>query len=275
MLTSLARVLGRAKRHRYAVGAFNVSNLETAQAVLRAATALRAPVIVNVTEKAIAFGGLEPLAAIVKSLAVSLRIPVVLNLDHGRTVAMARRCLKAGFTGIMLDASRHTYAVNVRWTHTVVRAAKRYGAGTEGELGVVAYDGEHVALTDPKQAADFVQRTGVAAFAVGIGNRHGPPTPGERLDLKLLARIRARVKVPLVLHGASGTAPAIERRAIALGVCKFNIDTDLRRAFTETLRASLKRNRSLDPRVHLAAARDTVQRVVASKIRAFGSAHRG
>lgn len=271
MLARLNRVLIAARRKRYAVGAFNISNLETAQAVVLTAAKLRSPVIVNVTEKAIAYGGLEPLAAIVHALARRVSVPVVLNLDHGHSVTTVRSALAHGFTGVMLDASREPFPVNVRLTRTVVELAKRSGAGAEGELGVVAYEGEAASETDPWQAGEFTRRTGVDALAVGIGNTHGLPRPDERLNFDRLAAIRARVRVPLVLHGASGTKRIAVRRAIALGVAKINIDTDLRRAFTGALRTGLAADRtSYDPRTFLAPARTAVERMVAQKIRLFG-----
>jgi fructose-bisphosphate aldolase class II len=276
MLATLDRVLRAAQRKRYAVGAFNTSNLETTQAIIETADRLRSPVIVNVTEKAIAYGGLPALTAIVTVLAKRAHVPVVLNLDHGRSIATVRAALSAGFTGVMLDASRQPYAVNVRWTKTVVALAKKTGAGTEGELGVVAYVDEEITETDPWQAGDFVRRTGVDAFAVGIGNAHGPVRADEHLNFDRLRAIRKHVRVPLVLHGASGTKPAAIRRAIALGIAKINIDTDLRRAFTGQLRTALASDRrGFDPRSFLLPAREAVAKVVSRKIRMFGGAGRG
>lgn len=275
MLARLDRVLNAARRKRYAVGAFNTSNLETTQAIVESAVRLRSPVIVNVTEKAIDYGGLEELAGLVQTLARRASVPVVLNLDHGRALSTVRAALAHGFTGVMLDASREPYPVNVRWTRTVVALSARAGAGVEGELGVVAYTGEAPTETDPWQAGDFVRRTGVDALAVGIGNTHGLPRPDERLNFDRLRAIRAQVSVPLVLHGASGTKPTAIRRAISLGVAKINIDTDLRRAFTATLRSTLAADRRhYDPREFLGPARDAVARVVAQKIRLFGSVGR-
>lgn len=277
MLAKLQTVLRQAQRGGYAVGAFNVSNLEQSQAVVRAAVRLHSPVIVNVSAKAIEYAGLETLAAIIRLMAKAAPVPVVLNLDHGRRIALAKRCLRAGFTGIMYDAGRLTYKINLRQTKAVVQAARRYSVGVEGELGQVKYPSDwkktrKVFLTDPDQAKDFVKETGVIALAVAIGNSHGLPRLHERLDFYRLKAIGQKVRVPLVLHGASGTPAKDIRRAIELGVCKINIDTDLRLAFTGRLRRTLKQQtREFDPRAVLRPATAAVDQVVGQKIILFGS----
>lgn len=280
MLVSLVSVLQRAFQRRYAVGSFNTANLELTQAILAAAEALQAPVIISTTEKAIGYAGIEPLAAIVHALARRTRVPVALNLDHGHTLASVRSALHAGYTGIMFDGSKFTYADNLRFTSQAARLAHRSGAGAEGELGSVGGREDvrrgTLQLTDPLQAVDFVRRTNIDALAVAIGSAHGLPAPGERLDFERLRLIRRRVHVPLVLHGASSTPSAKIRRAIALGIAKINIDTDLRVAFTTTLRRYLRRHRqAYDPREVLTGSRDAVTRVVMRKMRLFGSVGKG
>lgn len=280
MLSRLQTVVRQAQRRGYAVGAFNISDLEQAQAVITAATKLRSPVIVNTSEKAIAFAGLEELAALVTIMARKAPIPVVLNLDHGKSVKIATDCLRAGYSGIMFDGSRLPDDQNTRQTTEVVWRAKKYGVGVEGELGQVrfvedakrAHTGSQFTMTDPKAAARFVRQTKVAAFAVAIGNAHGRPTKDERLDFTLLADIRRRVSVPLVLHGASGTPPAHIRKAIKLGICKINIDTDLRLAFTAALRSFLRSQPDVfDPRAEMTVGRDAIFQVVQKKMLLFGS----
>ncbi len=277
MLVSLQSVLAKAQRGRYAVGAFNVSDLEQAQAVIQTARRWRSPVIVNTSAKAIAYAGLEELVAVVQAMAKKIPVPVVLNLDHGRQVALAQRCLAAGYTGIMFDGSRLPYQTNVERTRRVVGAGRRYRIGVEGELGRVKYPNElarhpELILTDPAQARAFVRATGVIALAVAIGNSHGVPQPHERLDLHRLAEIRSRVRVPLVLHGASSTPARLTRRAISLGVAKINIDTDLRQAFSKSVRTTLRRQPKIfDPRDYLYPAREAMAKVVAEKIIQFGS----
>lgn len=279
MLATLQSVLAKAQRGKYAVGAFNVSNLEQAQAVVAAAAALRSPVIINTSEKALEYAGRKNMTAIVQTLAREVRVPVVLNLDHGRHLTTVKACLRDGWTGIMFDGSKLPYEQNVRKTALARGYAHRYRVGVEGEIGQVKYraDWQHssaLALATPEQAVDFVRRTKVDALAVGIGNSHGLPIPGEHLHFDLLRCIHRAVRVPLVLHGASGTPAQSIRRAIALGICKINIDTDLRLAFTAAVRQALKSTDDFDPRAYLKPARIAVYQAVMKKIMLFGSNHK-
>lgn len=279
MLARLQTVLRRAQRGKYAVGAFNVSNLEQTQAVIQAARKLRAPVIVNTSEKAIAYAGLEEITAFVLAMAKKYPIPIVLDLDHGRDVRLARRCLAAGYSGLMFDGSRWPLKKNIQLTKSVVQAGQPHGVGVEGELGQVKYPDElkkssAKVLTDPDEAAAFVRQTGVCALAVAIGNSH--VIPRDTLDFRLLRQIAAKVRVPLVLHGASGTAAPAIRKAIALGITKINIDTDLRIAFTAAIRKVLTADRNMyDPRAYLTPARQALMDTVMKKIKLFGSRRQG
>lgn len=277
MLATLQSVLKKAQRGKYAVGAFNVSNLEQIQAVIAAGVDLRSPVIINTSEKALAYGGRPELAAIVHALAKQVKIPVVLNLDHGRDVAEAKRCVTAGWTGIMFDGSKLPYEENVRKTAAVKTFAQSHGVGVEGEIGQVKYSEDlkispKPVLATPEEAIDFVRRTKVDALAIGIGNSHGLPIPGEHLHFDVLQRIHRAVQVPLVLHGASGTPAQSIRRAVKLGICKINIDTDLRLAFTAAVRQALKDSESFDPRAYLLPGRIAIYQAVMKKIELFGSA---
>lgn len=276
MLSTLQSVLQKAHRGRYAVGAFNVSDLEQTQAVIAAAVALRSPVIINTSEKAIDYAGVHPIAALVKAMAREANVPIVLNLDHGRSYQGALTCLRSGWTGIMFDGSKLPYEQNVRTTAKVKQAAKKFGVGVEGEIGQVKYQvdlaiSKKPVLATPEEAIDFVRRTKVDALAVGIGNAHGLPIPHERLHFDLLSRIHRAVRVPLVLHGASGTSDASIKKAVARGICKINIDTDLRLAFTAAVRKELRDKTMFDPRGYLAPARDAVMEVVKHKMIVFGS----
>lgn len=279
MLAAFAPVLSKAQRGRYAVGSFNTANLELTQAIVTAAEAERAPAILSTTEKAIAYAGIEALSAMAAVLARRARVPIVLNLDHGKSLLTVQAALRAGYTGIMFDGSRLPYADNLRLTARAVALAERYDVTVEGELGSVGGREDvrrnRLQLTDPWQAQEFVRKTGIAALAVGIGSAHGLPVPGERLDFDRLKEIHERVRIPLVLHGASSTPPVRVRRAIRLGVVKINIDTDLRLAFTQAVRQTLSAQRSLyDPRDYLQMGRDAVVRVVRRRIRLFGSSQR-
>lgn len=276
MLVDLLRVLQPAQHHRYAVGSFNTANLELTQAIIAAAEESRSPVIVSTTEKALAYGDIEVLASMVRILGRRARVPVVLNLDHGHQTRTVQAAIRSGYTGVMFDASRHPFAVNVRQTRNAVVRCRAARISVEGEIGSVggrtdlAQRDRH--LTDPVQAVEFVRRTRVAALAVSIGNVHGGQFALERLDFPRLKTIAASVRVPLVLHGASGTPSSSIRHAIALGIAKINIDTDLRVAFTRTLRSYLPaRPNEHDPRPVLAASREAVRRVVRAKMKLFAS----
>lgn len=276
MLVSLTKLLRVARAKGFAVGAFNTFNLEMTQAIIGAAETMRSPVIVQTSEKAIAYAGLQEIAAIVATLAKDSPVPVVFHLDHGRTHQLLYDAMDVGYTSVMFDGSALNYADNVHWTKEVVRRAHAKGISVEAELGRVGGAEDDVTategLTDPSLAADFVRQTKCDALAIGIGNNHGKPKPKEYLHLDRLELIAQAVSVPLVLHGASGTPEADIRRAIQLGIAKINIDTDLRLAFSLAERATLHDSDTYDPREILRPATEAVTDVVKKKIRLFGSA---
>lgn len=276
MLATLQSVLLKAQRGKYAVGAFNISDLEQLQGVIWAAEEMHSPVIINTSEKALVYGGLQTLGAMVRVMAAGSSIPVVLNLDHGHDVTEAQECLRAGWTGIMFDGSKLSYQENIRKTAAVKTFARKFSVGVEGEIGQVKYKEDlkvsaTPVLATPEEAVDFVKRTKVDALAVGIGNSHGLPVPGEHLHFDVLKSIHRAVRVPLVLHGASGTPAASIRKAVSLGICKINIDTDLRLAFTAAVRQALKKSDDFDPRSYLKPGRIAVYQTVIKKIELFGS----
>ena len=277
MYASYLSYIKFAFRHHWAVGAFNVSNLEQAQAVIAAAEKLKAPVLVNTSEKAIEYAGLNALAAVVKILAKGVKTKVTLNLDHGRSYSIAAACVKAGYNSVMVDGSRLPYRQNLLFTSRVVKLAHKHGIPVEGELGALGgkedYISGKVRMTDPVQARDFVKKTKVDLLAIAIGNAHGIPQAGEKLDFGRLKSIHLALPYqPLVLHGASSTPAKDLRRAIAAGVVKINIDTDLRLAFAKSIRKFLKNNPKIwDPREILSPTREAIQKVVEEKIKIFGS----
>ena len=301
MLTSSRDLLWTARRGAYAVGAFNISNLESYLAVVEAAVEEKSPVIVAVTPSAILYAGLPYVEKMVKTGAESTPLPMSLHLDHGTDMETVSRCLEAGFTSVMIDGSHLRFEENVALTKRVVDLAHPKGVSVEAELGKLAGIEEstvgerEVVLTDPDAAKDFVKRTAVDALAVAIGNSHGAyKFKGEpKLDFERLKLIRERVDVPLVLHGASSvpswiTQKAVKygaelsgakgipeehiRKAISLGITKINIDTDLRLAFTATIRESLAKSpREFDPRKILGPAKEAMKKVVKDKMRLLGS----
>jgi fructose-bisphosphate aldolase class II len=275
MLVTLSEVLKVAQQQHFAVGAFNAANLELTEAIISAAEEMHAPVIVQTSEKAIEYAGLDEITALITTRAKNSEIPVVFHLDHGRTHKTIFDALEAGYTSIMFDGSHLPYTENVRWTHEMVKRAHKRGISVEAELGTVGGVEDNVkaeeGLTDPFLARDFVRETRCDALAIGIGNNHGKPRKDEKLHLDVLAHIRELVTVPLVFHGASGTPEDKIKQAIKLGITKINIDTDLRIAFSEAEREVLKNKDIYDPRAILGPAKDAVRDVVKKKIALFGS----
>jgi len=303
MLVTNRDLLISAMRGTYAVGAFNISNLESLSAVVEAATEEKSPVIIAVTPSAIRYAGLSYTASIVKTAALECApLPISMHLDHGEDVETVSKCIRAGFTSVMIDGSHLRFEENIALTKRAVDLAHPQGVSVEAELGKLAgieesiVEEKEAVLTDPDAAKEFVKCTGVDALAVAIGTSHGAyKFKGEpRLDFERLKHIREKVDVPLVLHGASSVPPWIIekavkygaelsgakgipeehiREAISLGITKINIDTDLRLAFTATVREFLTRTpKEFDPRKILGPAKQAMKEVVKGKMRLFGSA---
>jgi ketose-bisphosphate aldolase len=245
-LVGLSGLLEHARRGGYAVGAFNFCNAETAQAIAEEAGALRSPVIIMTGPWEIPLLGPKMMADVVRSAASEVDVPVCLHLDHAADFELAQACLEAGFPSVMIDGSRREFEENVRLTRQVVEAAHALGADVEGELGAVGYVDDatvegagEASLTDPGQAAEFVERTGVDALAVAIGNAHGMYRQRPELDFGRLEAIAKATPVALVLHGGTGTPPEQLHRAIEIGVSKVNVATELCRAFLDGMQREL------------------------------------
>ena len=281
MLVNARDILQSAARDHYAVGHFNINNLETIQGIIAGAAAKRAPVILAVSKSAAAYGGLENLSTLVKIFAEKVDIPVILNLDHGPTVALAKECIDAGFTNVMLDASSQPYEENVRLTREVIAYAHPRGVTVEAEIGTLAgiEDNVNVAADDARyttveEAVRFATDTGLDSLAIAIGTAHGVYHSQPKLNFDRLSEIhQALPTTPLVLHGSSGVNLESLREAISRGIAKVNIDTDLRQAFLRTINAKMNTEpESVDLREILGSGRDAIQRVVEEKIDIFGSA---
>src|SRR5918999_55892 len=265
-LTSGREVLSAARTGGYAVPAFNIFNLEMLQAALRAAEVERAPVIVQVSPRSIAYAGLRPLAALAAALAEKVAVPVVLHLDHGPGLAECQAALDEGFTSVMYDGADLPYIENVSRTRDVVAAAHARGAAAEAELGQVGHAShEHlpVDLTDPEEAGRFVAETGV----------HGMTETGAVLDVERIADLARYVDAALVMHGSSGVDDDTLARAVGAGVRKVNLSTALQRVFMETLRRSaVAPGHETDARAVLGDARDAVMEAARHRIRLVGAA---
>lgn len=302
MLVTNRELLEDARDGAYAVGAFNINDLEFLQAITSAAEELGSPAIIAVSEGAITYAGFENVVSMVRTVADKKKIRISLHLDHGKDMDVIDRCIAEGFTSVMIDGSHLPFEENVDVTARVVEKAGRKGISVEGELGRLAGIEDNVSVeeqdarfTDPDEAARFVSATGVDALAVAVGTSHGAyKFKGEaKLAMGRLREIASKVAIPLVLHGASGVnqdhvrianefgAEISDARgvpdeavseAVKIGISKINIDTDMRIAFTAFVRKHFAENMSnIDPRRYLGAGRSAVEEVVKTKMRLFGS----
>ena len=280
-LVSSRDIMERAQRGGYAVGAFNANNLEYVQGIIAGALAERAPVIIQASPGAIKYVGLDYITAVVQ-VAARADIPVVLHLDHGDGLELARRCIAGGFSSVMYDGSRLPFDENAARTAEVVGVAHAAGVSCEGELGRVpvadrVWTREELQQlwTDPGEAARFVAATGVDALAVSVGSVHKMLERTAEIDVERVRRIRDATGVPLVLHGSSGVADESLVAAVRAGICKVNIATALSVAFVRAMRAAIAlRPEEVDPRPLLGPGRDAVAAEVAAKIRLLGSSGR-
>jgi fructose-bisphosphate aldolase, class II len=248
------------------------------QAAFQAAETERAPVIVQVSPRSIAYAGLRPLAALATALAESVPVPIVLHLDHGPGLAECRAALDAGFTSVMYDGADLPYVENVSRTREVVAAAHARGAAAEAELGQVGHAShEHLPfeLTDPVEAGRFAKETGVDALAVAIGTVHGMTETGAVLDVERIADLARHVDAALVMHGSSGVDDETLARAVAAGIRKVNLSTALQRVFMDALREiAVAPGHETDARTVLGDARDAVMEAARHRIRLLGASGR-
>ncbi len=282
MLDQGTASLQTAWRAGWALGAFSTYALEQTQAICDAAAATGQPVILQAGSSTFRHAGRDALIAQVLLAARAAEGAVGVHLDHSRDVDEVEACLESGYTSIMVDGSHLPFEDNVALTQRVVALAARAGAWTEGELGAIpgdedrSTDAEAGTLTDPARAEEFVQRTGVDALAVAVGNVHGLTAEPRTLDLARLEAIRDRVGVPLVLHGASGLPETELVAAIDLGVAKINVNTELRQAFLAALADVIPvALETADLGAALGAGREAVQEVVQIKIRVLQNVRTG
>jgi fructose-bisphosphate aldolase class II len=302
-LVSLIEMYKPANEQRYAIGQFNVNNMEFVQAVMEAAEEMKSPAILAASTSALKYGGFEYLINLVKTGAEKVSVPIALHLDHGATVEDAQKCIEAGFTSVMIDASHESFEENIRITQEVVKSAHPKNIAVEAELGRlggieddVKVEEREAFLTDPGQAVEFVEKTQCDALAVAVGTSHGAyKFKGEaKLAFDRIDLIKKKTGIPLVLHGASGVSPELIERAtkygaelpgakgvpveaykeaVRLGINKINIDTDLRLGWLGAVREELTKNpKVFDPRKILGPARETVKQIIIEKMKIFGSA---
>lgn len=280
-LVTTKDMLNHAQKEGYAVGAFNVENMEMVQAVIAAAEKLHAPVIMQTTPSTVRYASPGYYFGNVYEAAQQAGVPVALHLDHGSDFKLAVMAVRAGYTSIMIDGSQKDFEENIEMTRKVVELCSDAGVPVEAELGKVGGKedgldgGSGNAYTDPQQAKEFVERTGVSSLAVAIGTAHGFYKGEPKLDLDRLEQIRQQVSIPLVLHGASGVPDEAVRESIRRGICKVNYATELRVAFSDGLKEVLEKDPGvIDPKVYGAAGRDRVMELVMEKMRVCGCANK-
>lgn len=262
----------------YAVGAFNVENMEMVQAVVAAAEELQSPVIIQTTPSTVKYASLSYFYSNVRVAAEAASVPVVMHLDHGSSFELAMQALRTGYTSIMIDGSHGTFEENIAVSKAVADACHPSGIPVEAELGKVGgkeddlEGGEGNPYTDPQEAKSFVEATGIDSLAVAIGTAHGVYKGTPKLDVERLSGIRKVVTIPLVLHGTSGVPDEAVKECIRRGICKVNYATDLRIAFSKGVKAYLEKDpEAFDPKKYNAQGREEVKQYVMSKIRVCGS----
>ena len=301
-LVHLNDVYTDANKNYYAIGQFNVSNLEFTQAVIESADELNSPVIIGVSTSGVSYAGAENLVQLVKTMADKISVPVALHLDHGTSYDEVISCIRAGFTSVMIDGSHHSLDENIRLTKEVTDFAHKYNVTVEAELGRlggieddIKVEAKDAFLTDPDEALRFMEESGCDALAIAVGTSHGAYKFKEEaiLDFERIKTIKKILGTPLVLHGASGVPQNLVsklkkfggtiadakgvpdeayQQAIENGINKINIDTDLRLAFTASLRKILTNKPELfDPRKILGPTREALKEIIKQKMQLFGS----
>ena len=277
-LVTTKEMFQKAQAGHYAVGAFNVENLEMVMAVIRAAEELNAPVIMQSTPSTVKYAGLDYYLAMAKAAAERASVPVAMHLDHGNTFELAMQALRTGYTSIMIDGSHGSFEENIALTRRVAEACLPSDISVEAELGKVGgkeddLEAEHDSpYTDPQQAKEFVERTNVCSLAVAIGTAHGLYHGTPKLDLERLSAIHEVVSIPLVLHGASGVPDDAVRESIKRGICKVNFATELRIAYSDGVKKYLAENPDgFDPKKYGAVGMENVTALVKEKICVCGS----
>lgn len=250
--------------------ATNFYNLETLHGVLKAASELNRPLILQLTRSSIEYMGLETAVSLGRTGIKEFEVEGWIHLDHGDSVELVQDCLDAGFDSVMIDGSELPFEDNIKITKEVVKRARKYNAHVEAELGYVAKLGQSHAqqeFTQANHAKVFVEETGIDALAIAIGTAHGFYKEAPRLQFELLSEIRASIPTTLVLHGGSGVPPEQLREAISRGICKINLATEIKNIFMKTLQSVLKNSEEIDLRKVFPEAIDKVAELVMQKLK--------
>lgn len=279
MLVSTRQLLLDAQKNGYAVPAFNVHNMETIQTVVEAAVELRSPIIVAATPGTMKYAGADFFIKLVELCSEKYDIPIAMHLDHHEKYEDIVKAIEIGTKSAMIDASHLSFEDNIKMVKKVVDYAHKFDVTVEGELGILGgqeddliRDDKDSKYTNPNQAKEFVERTGIDSLAVAIGTAHGVYIEEPKLDFQRLEEIRKVVDIPLVLHGASGVPAEQVKKAISLGITKVNIATELKMPFAEKLKNFLVENPDQsDPRKYFAPAKEAMKKVAKDKILMCGS----
>ena len=282
MLVTGAELMEDAHKKGYAVGAFNVNNMEIVQAIIEAAEETKSPVILQASQGGLKYAGVEYIAELGKLAARNAKVPVVVHLDHGTDFNQVMLCIRHGFSSVMIDGSRFELEENIAITKKVVEVAHAVGVSVEAELGKIGGTEDHITVserdatfTDPKEAKIFVDETNVDFLAIAVGTAHGVYKGEPKLDFDRIKAIKDITNMPLVLHGSSGVPDEAIKRAVPLGINKINIDTDLRIAFSNAVKEFVRENPdNIDPRKILAPAKEAMKQRIKEKMELFGSAGR-
>lgn len=271
-LVTSEKMLLDAKKGGYAVGAFNVENMEMVKAVIAAAEELNAPVMLQTTPSTVKYASLEMYAAMVAAEAKKSKVPVCLHLDHGSSYELAVAAMEAGYTSVMIDGSHESFEDNIAVSKKVVEAAKAKGIPVEAELGKVGgkeddLEADADTNTDPQEAKEFVERTGVSSLAIAIGTAHGFYAGTPVLDKVRVSEIKDLVEAPLVLHGASGLSEEDVKECVDRGMCKVNFATELRVAYTDAVKKLLaEKPETFDPKKLGVVGMEAVKEIVKSRM---------
>lgn len=282
MLVSTKQMLLDAQKNGYAVPAFNIHNLETIQVVVETACEMRSPVILAATPSTVKYAGVEFLYEMAKAATGKYDIPIALHLDHHESIEDIKKAIDMGYKSVMIDASHHEFANNIDIVKSIVDYAHKYDVTVEAELGKLGgqeddlvVDEKDAMYTNPEQAIEFVEKTGIDSLAVAIGTAHGLYKSEPKLDFDRLGEIRKKVSIPLVLHGASGVPFESVQKTIDLGITKVNIATELKIPFAQAIKEFFDANpNESDPRKYLIPAKNAMKNVVIDKITMCKSSNR-
>lgn len=272
MVVSSARLMKRAEKENYAIPAFNIDNLESAMAVSEIMHEMRTPVIVQMIPRTLNYGGIAIYPAMMRELMADCPVDYALHLDHGSSLALAKKCVAGGFSSVMFDGSLMPFEDNIKFTKEVTDFALPMDVSVEGELGTIGGKEEgdtdlEASYTKVSEAEEFVRRTNVSTLAIGVGTAHGVYKDTPHINIERIKEIHAAIDTPLVLHGASGLSDEVLKDCIAAGITKINFATELRQAYTNGIKAEFAKDPEVfDPKIYMRGAIDNIKEVLRHKI---------